>query len=40
MILLHDNFRSYQTADDMLADGDKGGPWTTFKMSSASLNIP
>lgn len=30
MILLHDNFRSYPTADDMLVDGGKGGPWTTF----------
>lgn len=33
MILLHDNFRSYPTADDMLADGGKGGSWTTFNKS-------
>lgn len=30
MILLMDNFRTYPASDDMLADGGRGGPWTTF----------
>lgn len=29
-ILYMDNFRTYPTAAEMLADGGKGGPWTTF----------
>lgn len=29
-ILLMDDFRGYPTASEMLADGGKGGPWTTF----------
>lgn len=30
-ILYMDNFRTYPTAAEMLADGGKGGPWTTFE---------
>lgn len=36
MILLMDNFRTYPVADDMLADGSRGGPWTTFNGAAAA----
>ncbi|RWR13818.1 hypothetical protein [Paenirhodobacter populi] len=34
-ILMMDNFRTYPTADDMLTDGGRGGPWTTFDKVTA-----
>ena len=33
-ILLMDDFRTYPTAAEMLADGGKGGQWTTYNKSS------
>ena len=40
MILLMDNFRTYPTADDMLADAGRNGPWTTFdQVSRASTSF-
>lgn len=39
-ILYMDNFRTYPTAAEMLADGGKGGPWTTFdKQASPSHSL-
>ena len=39
-ILLMDDFRAYPTAEEMLADGGKGGPWTTFdKVLNAGFSL-
>lgn len=39
MILLMDNFRTYPTPDDMIADGGRGGPWTTFQGGAAASGL-
>ena len=39
MILLMDNFRTYPGPDDMLADGGRGGPWTTFSGAAAANGV-
>lgn len=38
MILMMENFRSYPTADEMLVDGGKNGPWTTLNKVMTSAN--
>lgn len=39
MILLMDNFRTYPTDNDMLADAGRNGPWTTFEQLSQASSF-